>query len=110
MLDQPALVLGIESDGLFTFGEQEEIAKHMPNATLDRIISPEGHDGFLLEFGQMNEKILGFQRKHLQEIMDAQPDSCATVNGILRDEQIDDSVKPSTFGEVDDAPAAITEW
>lgn len=110
LLTQPALVLGIESDGLFTFDEQEEIARYMPNASLDKIISPEGHDGFLLEFGQMNEKIVGFQRQYLSEIMDAEPDTRITVNGVETDRVGDHSVKPSTFGEVDDAPGAITEW
>lgn len=110
MLEQPALVLGIESDGLFTFGEQEEIASHMPNARLDRIISPEGHDGFLLEFGQMNEKILGFQHEHLSEIMTAVSDRRIAVNGVETSVEADHSVKASTFGEVDDGPGAITEW
>lgn len=110
MLKQPALVLGIESDGLFTFGEQEEIATHMPNARLDRIISPEGHDGFLLEFGQMNEKILGFLREHLQDIMNAEPIKDIIVNGQKVYAEADHSIKPSTVGEVDDVPGAITEW
>lgn len=112
MLTQPALVLGIESDGLFTFGEQEEIASHMPNAKLDKIISPEGHDGFLLEFGQMNEKILGFQNEYLREIMSAEPNHAIAINGVETSVQGDHSIKPSTFGEVDDAsaPGAITEW
>lgn len=41
MIEQPALVLGIESDGLFTFAEQQELAEHIPNARLGRIESPE---------------------------------------------------------------------
>jgi len=44
MIEQPALVLGIESDGLFTFAEQQELAEHIPNARLGRIESPEGHE------------------------------------------------------------------
>ncbi|CCG81986.1 putative Homoserine O-acetyltransferase [Taphrina deformans PYCC 5710] len=110
MIDQHALVLGIESDGLFTFSEQEEIASHMPNAKLDRIISPEGHDGFLLEFGQMNDKIIGFQKKYLPEIMHARADQRIIVNGVISSTEADHAVKPSTFGEVDDSPGAITEW
>lgn len=110
VLNQPTLVLGIESDGLFTFVEQEEIASFMPNAKLDRIISPEGHDGFLLEFGQMNEKIVGFQKEFLSEIMNAKPDYRTVFNGVETDTIGDHSVKPSTFGEVDNAPGAITEW
>ena len=99
-LQQPALVLGIESDGLFTFGEQEEIARHMPNATLDRIVSAEGHDGFLLEFSQLGEKVLRFQRQFLPDIVgEAQPPLVDPADAVT-------ATKSSTFGEVDD----ITEW
>ncbi len=42
MIEQPTLVLGIESDGLFTFAEQEELAEHIPNARLGRIRQPRG--------------------------------------------------------------------
>lgn len=41
MIEQPTLVLGIESDGLFTFAEQQELAEYIPNARLGRIESPE---------------------------------------------------------------------
>ncbi|RAL62151.1 hypothetical protein DID88_002635 [Monilinia fructigena] len=47
-IQQPTLVLGIESDGLFTFDEQKKIAASVPNARLKKIESPEGHDAFLL--------------------------------------------------------------
>ncbi|KAI8807759.1 Alpha/Beta hydrolase protein [Cladochytrium replicatum] len=63
-LQQPALVIGIETDGLFTVTEQQELAAHMPNSELVVINSPEGHDGFLLEFDQMNRYIREFFRKH----------------------------------------------
>lgn len=39
LIEQPTLVLGIESDGLFTFAEQQELADHIPNAKLGRIDS-----------------------------------------------------------------------
>lgn len=70
-LPQPALVLGIESDGLFTFAEQQELAEGLPNGRLEKITSPEGHDGFLLEFDQVNRHIMGFMREVLPEIMDS---------------------------------------
>lgn len=53
-IQQPALVIGIESDGLFTFAEQQEIAAGIPNSRLRNIDSPEGHDAFLLQFEQVN--------------------------------------------------------
>jgi hypothetical protein len=92
-LPQPALVLGIESDGLFTFAEQQEIAEGLPNARLEKISSPEGHDGFLLEFNLVNRHILGFMKTVLPEIMDI--DSAAT------DEADCKAVKSSLFGEAE---------
>jgi homoserine O-acetyltransferase len=69
MIEQPTLVLGIESDGLFTFAEQEEIAAHVKNARLERIESAEGHDAFLLQFEQVNHYILNFLKEVLPDIM-----------------------------------------
>jgi homoserine O-acetyltransferase/O-succinyltransferase len=49
-----ALVIGIDSDGLFTPSEQRELAAHIPGAELVIIHSKNGHDGFLLEFEEIN--------------------------------------------------------
>jgi homoserine O-acetyltransferase len=92
-LPQPALVLGIESDGLFTFAEQQEIAEGLPNGRLEKITSPEGHDGFLLEFDQVNRYIMGFMRQVIPEIMDVE--SSTNGDGELR------AVKSSLFGEAE---------
>ena len=67
-IEQPTLVLGIESDGLFTFAEQQELAEAIPNATLKTIDSAEGHDAFLLEFEQVNKHVVEFLQKELQHI------------------------------------------
>ncbi|TLD13373.1 uncharacterized protein PgNI_04042 [Pyricularia grisea] len=104
MIEQPTLVLGIESDGLFTFAEQEEIAEHVPNARLEKIDSPEGHDAFLLQFEQVNRYTLEFLREVLPDIMEKDGDgSSETV-----DSSVGQLTKSSTFGEaeVDD----ITAW
>ncbi|RDA90857.1 hypothetical protein CP533_3218 [Ophiocordyceps camponoti-saundersi (nom. inval.)] len=69
LIRQPTLVLGIESDGLFTFAEQEEIATHVDKARLERIVSPEGHDAFLLQFEQVNRHILTFLKEVLPDMM-----------------------------------------
>jgi len=92
-IPQPALVLGIESDGLFTFAEQQELAEGLPNGRLEKITSPEGHDGFLLEFDQVNRHIMGFMREVLPEIMDSQ----------AIDEKGEElkAVKTSMFGEAE---------
>jgi homoserine O-acetyltransferase/O-succinyltransferase len=68
-ITQPTLVLGIKSDGLFTFAEQQELADWIPNARLKTIDSPEGHDAFLLQFEQVNQHILDFFRDVLPDIM-----------------------------------------
>ena len=62
-----ALVIGIETDGLFTPSEQRLIASHGPDAELVIIPSPEGHDGFLLEFGLINSHILRSLKREFLE-------------------------------------------
>ncbi|KAF1847423.1 homoserine O-acetyltransferase [Cucurbitaria berberidis CBS 394.84] len=103
LIEQPTLVLGIQSDGLFTFAEQKELAAHIPNATLKTIDSPDGHDAFLLEFEQVNEHLSGFLKSVLPDIISRTPnlDTVTTDSGMT-------ATKTSTFGEaeVDD----ITAW
>jgi homoserine O-acetyltransferase len=104
LIEQPTLILGIKSDGLFTFSEQQELAAHIPNASLKTIDSSDGHDAFLLEFEQVNVHLLGFLNENLPDIMARSPnlDSIsATDSGMA-------ATKTSTFGEaeVDD----ITAW
>ena len=100
-IKQPALVLGIESDGLFTFEEQQEIAAGIPDSRLRRIDSPEGHDAFLLQFEQVNRYIIEFFREVLPDIM-------ARGGGSQVADSVNRLTKSSTFGEaeVDD----ITAW
>lgn len=59
-LDIPALVVGIASDLLFPLSEQEFIARHLPNAQLTTLTSPFGHDGFLVEYEQLEEALRSF--------------------------------------------------
>ncbi|KAI9450501.1 Alpha/Beta hydrolase protein [Lactarius psammicola] len=58
-----ALVIGVETDGLFMLSEQREIAAGISNAELVVIQSQDGHDGFLLEFEQINTHILRFLKR-----------------------------------------------
>ncbi|RHZ69540.1 hypothetical protein Glove_283g88 [Diversispora epigaea] len=67
-IKQPTCVFGIESDGLFTISEQYELAEHIPNSKMIVIHSPDGHDGFLLEFDQINRHLLKFIREQLSDI------------------------------------------
>jgi homoserine O-acetyltransferase/O-succinyltransferase len=57
------LIIGISSDVLFPYQEQEYLAQHIKNAQLATITSNYGHDGFLLEYEQLIEHITGFLNK-----------------------------------------------
>lgn len=102
MIEQPTLVLGIESDGLFTFAEQEELAEHVRNARLEKIDSPEGHDAFLLQFEQVNRHILEFLREVLPDIMNKD------VGKRAAESSVGQLTKSSTFGEAE--VEDITAW
>lgn len=96
-----ALVIGIQTDGLFTPSEQREIAEYIPDAELVIIPSPEGHDGFLLEFELINGHIMRFLRREF-------PEYYAETNDVADEpEEGFDIKKTSLFGE---AEADITRW
>ncbi|KAL5328368.1 hypothetical protein ACEPPN_001867 [Leptodophora sp. 'Broadleaf-Isolate-01'] len=102
-IQQPTLVLGIESDGLFTFDEQKELAASIPDARLRKIDSPEGHDAFLLQFEQVNYHILEFLRDVLPDIMDA-----PGREDVIAEDGVGAVTKNSTFGEAE--VEDITAW
>lgn len=102
-IQQPALVMGIESDGLFTFEEQKEIAAGISDSRLKTIDSPEGHDAFLLQFEQVNRYILEFFREVLPDIM-----STPDVEGSAGPDGVGKITKNSTFGEAE--VEDITAW
>lgn len=106
-ITQPAIVLGIESDGLFTIAEQQEIADGIPNATLGKIDSPEGHDAFLLQFEQVNKYLLDFFRENLPDIMSREG---IKIDGAEGDGQdgVGTMTKSSTFGEAE--VEDLTAW
>lgn len=54
------LVIGIASDILFPLPEQQYLAKHIHGASYVSIYSTFGHDGFLLEFEQIQHSITTF--------------------------------------------------
>ena len=103
LIEQPTLILGIQSDGLFTYGEQQELAAAIPKAQLKTIDSPEGHDAFLLEFRQVNALILEFMRRELGNIIGREP-----VNWPPAEEGVKEEAKASTFGEAE--VEDITAW
>ena len=107
LIEQPTLVLGIESDGLFTFAEQQQIAAGIPNARLSKIDSPEGHDAFLLQFEQVNRYILDFLNEVLPDIM-GRPGSAIAEAQEAQDQGVEKVTKDSTFGEAE--VEDITAW
>ncbi len=54
-LKQPTLVVGIESDVLYSLPEQEELVNHIPHASLQLLPSIHGHDAFLIELDTLND-------------------------------------------------------
>ena len=104
-ITQPTLVIGIQSDGLFTFAEQQVIAAGIPDSRLRTIDSTEGHDAFLLQFEQVNAHILAFLREVLPDIMEA-PETGS--EGGMVGEGVGRLPKSSTFGEAE--VEDITAW
>jgi homoserine O-acetyltransferase len=54
------LCIGIKTDILFPLREQEYLATHIPGAEYRMIESTYGHDGFLLEYEQIEKNIRQF--------------------------------------------------
>ena len=94
-----ALVISIATDGLFTTSEQRELAAHIPHAELVVIPSPDGHDGFLLEFEQINTHILGYLKREFPEYYENTDDEAIDEGFAIK--------KTSVFGE---AEVDITRW
>lgn len=101
----PALVIGVESDGLFTTTEQKELAAHIPASELVLIPSPDGHDGFLLEFEAINEWVDGWLRRKLPDFYETRVWSIEEYQASRGGPGPD--VKDSVFGE---AEADVTRW
>lgn len=94
-----ALVISVETDGLFTPSEQKELAAHIPDAELVVIPSPDGHDGFLLEFEQINTHVLRFLRREFSELYVRDEEDIPEGDFAIK--------KTSLFGE---AEADVTRW
>ncbi|KAH8198766.1 hypothetical protein TruAng_007086 [Truncatella angustata] len=101
LIEQPTLVLGIESDGLFTFAEQQEIAQHIKDSRMKEIVSQEGHDAFLLQFEQVNRYVLDFLHEVLPDIMEKEGE-------IVESASVGEMTKSSVFGEAE--VEDITAW
>ena len=61
----PALVVGIDSDRLYPFAEQEALAAALPAGTLGVVRSTFGHDAFLIEFEQLDALLWPWMERHV---------------------------------------------
>jgi homoserine O-acetyltransferase len=106
LLPASTLLIGISSDGLFTLSELKELASHIKGSKFVVVESPEGHDGFLLEFEQINRHLLSFLQERLPEIYEAPP--------LIELEEEDGHsfkvAKSSVFGEAEAAEPDVTRW
>ena len=58
-----ALIISISSDLLFPEAEQRFLTENIPGARFHSIVSNYGHDGFLLEFEQIENAVIQFLNK-----------------------------------------------
>ncbi|KAJ6629300.1 Alpha/Beta hydrolase protein [Mycena sp. CBHHK59/15] len=94
-----ALVISIQSDGLFTPPEQLLLATHIPDSELVVVPSGEGHDGFLVEFEEINRCVLRFLRTEFAELYQSVQETEGEDNFEVK--------KESVFGE---AEVDFTQW
>jgi len=71
------LAIGITTDILFPLEEQKFIADNTPNGSLKAIHSNYGHDGFLLEFEQIESVISDFLLKNSEHNLKLQTNDSA---------------------------------
>jgi len=104
-----ALVVAINSDGLFTLVEQQELANSIPDARLVVVESTDGHDGFLLEFEQINRHVLLHLRQRLPHLYG--------LAGKPGDQEVSEVVPVTTLESkllktsvCSEADGSITDW
>jgi homoserine O-acetyltransferase len=56
-IEQPALVIGVDTDLLYPLSEQQELADALPRGRLAAITAPDGHDSFLIEHQTLNQLV-----------------------------------------------------
>jgi homoserine O-acetyltransferase len=61
------LVVGVSSDVLFPVQEQQFLAQYLPYGVYAEIASDFGHDGFLVEFDQLNTILADFRSGRLRK-------------------------------------------
>ena len=102
-------VVSIESDGLFAPPEQELLFQLINGSTLVSVKSTDGHDGFLLEFEQINHHVESFLRRSISNIYQGQGVGYAEWKEwgtVSRDAQGTSGERAVQISEVDD----VTRW
>lgn len=61
-IQQPTLVVAIDSDILYPPVEQQELANLIPNAQLAWLNSTHGHDAFLIDMAVLNKLLISFRQ------------------------------------------------
>ncbi len=89
-----ALVISVESDVLFRNEHQVQLADCLPEAKFVNLDSPDGHDGFLLEFEALGDLITS----HLKELF---PKLYEGAVDPLVDRNESEEVQASVFGEAE---------
>jgi homoserine O-acetyltransferase len=64
-MQQPALVVGIQSDMLYPLAEQRELAEGMPHAEFAVLDAHHGHDSFLIEVEELNGMVASWRHRAL---------------------------------------------
>jgi len=82
----PTLVIGITSDILIPVQLQQEMVKHLPNASYKEIDSRFGHDGFLVETKKISQEIGDFlnRQESTLKVLKFGGKSLATGNALDR--------------------------
>ena len=61
---QPALVVGVSSDGLYPASDVEAMADQLPRAEYHEVVAPQGHDAFLIYGDELNDHLVDFINRH----------------------------------------------
>jgi len=69
------LVIGVETDILFPVSEQQFLAEHIRGAAFKMITSLFGHDGFLLEYEQIEKLIVSFMKEGVVQNVSSESNS-----------------------------------
>lgn len=69
-VEQPTLVIGIDSDLLYPLDEQRELAEGIPHAELVVLEAAHGHDSFLIEREEVNKHVVDWRRRILDVALD----------------------------------------